>query len=66
MREILQIIGCALAVIIVIVVNVSTILKFKSSNRDKIADAWFIEEIFRGAAFAILILVTFVLLSLLF
>ena len=37
MRDILQITGCILAGIIAIVVDVRAILKFKSSNKDKLA-----------------------------
>lgn len=66
MRDILQITGCILAGIIAIVVDVTAILKFKSSNKDKLAEAWLFEGLLRGSAFAIVVLVIIVLISLLF
>lgn len=66
MRDILQIIGIILAVITAIVVDVDAILKFNSSNKDKLAEAWLFEGFFRGSAFAMVVLVIFLLISLLF
>ena len=66
MREVLQIIGQIFAIIVVIVMNIGNILKFNSSKKDELADAWLIEGIFRASAFGIITILIFVLLSLLF
>lgn len=66
MRDILQILGAILGVISVIIVDVNTILRYKSSKKDKLAEAWLFEGVFFGSAVGISIIVVFSLISLLF
>ena len=66
MRDILQILGGILGVIATIIVYVNTILRFKSSKKDKLAEAWLFEGFCFGSAAGISIIVIFLLISLLF
>ena len=66
MRDILQITGYIYTGIIAIVVDVIAVLRFKSSNKDNEAKALLFKEIFKGSAFAIVVLVIVLLISLLF
>ena len=66
MRDILQIIGYIYTGIIAIVVDVMAVLRFKSSNKDKEAKSLLVKEILKGSAFAIVVLVIVLLISLLF
>lgn len=66
MRDVLQILGVVLGVVSAIVVDINAILKYKSSQKDKIAEAWLFEEIFFGSAVGVAIIVVILLISLLF
>lgn len=66
MRDILQITGYIYTGIIAIIVAVIAILRFKSSNKDKEAKSLLVKEILYGSAFAIVVLVIVLLISLLF
>lgn len=66
MRNILQIIGAVLAGIAVITIYITNILRFKSSKKDKLAEAWLYEGFFFGSAVGISIIVIFLLISMLF
>lgn len=43
MRDILQMLGVILGVMATIVVDASALLKYKSSTKDKLAEAWLFE-----------------------
>lgn len=66
MRDILQITGYIYTGIIAIVVDVIAILRFKSSDKDKEATSLLVKEILKGSAFAIVVLIIVLLISLLF
>ena len=66
MRNILQILGVVLGVITVIIVDVNTILRYKLSPKDKLAQAWLFEGLLFGSAAGISIIVVILLISLLF
>lgn len=66
MRDILQITGYIYTGIIAIVVDFMAVLRFKSSNKDKEAKSLLVKEILKGSAFAIVVLVIVLLISLLF
>lgn len=66
MRDILQMLGAILGVIATIIVYVNTILRYKSSKKDKLAEAWLYEGFFFGSAVGTSIITVFLLVSLLF
>ncbi len=66
MRDILQMLGVILGVTAAIVVDASALLKYKSSTKDKLAEAWLFEGLFSGSAIGISIIVVVILVSLLF
>ena len=66
MRNILQIIGVVLALIATITIDINTVLTFKSSKKDSLAEAWMFEGIFFGSAVGMVVLVIILLISLLF
>lgn len=66
MKDVFQIIGVILAIIIAVVGYIFAILRFKSSKRERCDEAWFFEGLTASSAFAICILLIFVGISLLF
>ena len=63
MKEILQFIGMILAITIAIIGYIFAISRYKSSNKDNIAEANLFKDLTASSAIAVIILVLFVVIS---